>query len=186
MKQLSLVLQWILISETGVSGCFRADFWRAAWVQLSLLNCTASCLMPTPACPGPSGGQHGWCHHSSSETPTALSRKRLCSTSSRAMVSHRTGHRTDLHSGPAPRKKVYDPVTIILWAQPSKELLAHLDPHPFRLQIPNLDTWILWETTFKSLAKVYMNCTHIIKAEVNEIQCSPCIHSCGHCITEGK
>lgn len=67
-----------------------------------------------------------------------------------------------------------------------KELLTHLDPHPSRLQIPNLDAWMLWETIFKSLAKVYTNCTHIIKAGVNEIQCSPHTHSCGHFMIEGK
>lgn len=38
----------------------------------------------------------------------------------------------------------------------------------------------------KSLDKVYPSCIHIIKAEVNEIQCSSYIHSCGHFIREGQ
>lgn len=45
---------------------------------------------------------------------------------------------------------------------------------------------MLWETTFKSLAEVYMNRTHITKAAIIKTQCSPYIHSCGHFITEGK
>lgn len=37
----------------------------------------------------------------------------------------------------------------------------------------------------ESLAHVYVDGIHLVKAEVNEIQCSPLIHKSRHFITEG-
>lgn len=89
----SPMLQWILMSEIRVSECLPLGFWRAAWIQLSLLGCTTFLSASTPACLGFSGWQP---QHQTYWLATLTREPFTASFRSLVMMLNRTGHRTDL------------------------------------------------------------------------------------------
>lgn len=123
----------LVFSASKDSYLWNKSYWVFPWGLLE--NCMNSAVLVElhkalpdahAACPGPSGWQHrayGWYHHSTSVTLAALSRWRALYhfLQDNGVKRDRSQHRPAiLHSGPAPRKKVYEPLTVILWAQASK------------------------------------------------------------------
>lgn len=192
ITSLSPVLQWILISEIRVSRCFPVDFWRAAWIRLSLLSCArflpdahaslsgslwmaaSSLLMVPPFQLGDTGslvkvkgssslppGQ--WCQ-------TGQATGQTCSAP--LVTSSQEEGIWPINHGPLSP-------AIQRAAYPSRFPPIQTTNSKFRCMNMMGDN-------IESLDKVYPNCTHIIKAEVNEIQCSSYIHSCAHFIREGQ
>lgn len=159
------------------------EFGSPCWIA------RGSCWSPAPACLHPSGWQpqHGayWLVPPSQMGVTGNLDKRalhhfLQFTNNDVKQERSQDRPAALCSLPSPRNKVYDPLTMTLWAQPSKKAAYTSSCPPIQTESSQLGCMNIMGDNMESLAKVEVNGIHLAEVEGNEIQCSPLIHKSSH------